>query len=25
VYANGLLVESNSLRNMKEYSGMEIL
>jgi len=23
VYANGLLVESNSLRNMKEYSGME--
>ena len=25
VYANGLLVESNSIRNMKEYSGMEIL
>jgi len=25
VYANELLVESNSLRNMKEYSGMEIL
>jgi hypothetical protein len=23
VYANGLLVESNSIRNMKEYSGME--
>ena len=25
VYANGLLVESNSIRNMKEYSGMKIL
>jgi hypothetical protein len=25
VYANGLLVESNSLRMMKEYSGMELI